>query len=235
MVKQIKVGLVIADVMEYAAWEELISSNAERKDFYNRKGHRFIKTLNGTTYIIDSILCGIGMINATAAAMHLVNNGAEILFNYGLSGGISGVKRGDDVVGTSFLEHDFDLVCCGYKKCEKPEQEYIYYSDENLTKKLLEIGDAKKSGNMASGDRFVSDNTLRDILKNEFSICCCDMETAGIAYVANLTDTPFTCLRRVSDDAGDDATEDYHDMNQKSMFSLAEDIYNLIISLGVNK
>ena len=224
MNKEIKIGLVIADVMEYAAWEEIIGNNAERNDFFARKGHRFIKTVNDTTYIINSILCGIGMINATAAAMYLVDNGVDVLLNYGLSGGISGVKRGDDVVGTSFLEHDFDLVCCGYKKCEKPEQEYIYYSDKTLTKKLLEIGDAKKSGNMASGDKFVSDTVLRDILKNEFSVSCCDMETAGIAYVANLTKTPFACLRRVSDDAGEDATEDYHDMNQKPMISLAEDI-----------
>ena len=231
MINEIKVGLVIADDMEYAAWEELIGTEAQRQDFFARKGHRLIKTVNNKKYIVDSILCGIGMINATAAAMYLVDNGAEILLNYGLSGGISGVKRGDDVVGISFLEHDFDLVCCGFKKCEKPAQEYIYYSDEQLTKKLLKIGDTKKSGNMASGDKFVSDAVLRDTLKNEFSVSCCDMETAGIAYVANLTKTPFATLRRASDDAGDDAIEDYRDMNQKPMISLAKDILNLIISL----
>lgn len=225
--KQIKIGLVIADDMEYAAWEELISTNAVRNDFYSRIGHRYTEEFDDKTIIIDSILCGIGTVNAATAAMHLVENGAKILLNYGLSGGISGVSRGDDVVGVSFLEYDFDLVCCGYKKCEKPSQKYIYEADKELSAILQNIGGNKKLGNMASGDRFVSDPILRDTLKNEFSINCCDMETSSIAYVAHLTNTPFACLRRVSDDAGDDATQDYREMNQKPMSSLAEEILAL--------
>ena len=61
---------------------------------------------------------------------------------------------------------------------------------------------------------------LRDALKKDFGINACDMETAAIAYVASLSDTPFASLRRVSDDAGEDATEDYHDMNNKPMSDL---------------
>lgn len=225
--KVIKVGLVIADDMEYAAWEELLGSHAVRNDFYSRKGHRYTEDLTDKTIVIDSILCGIGTVNAAAAAMHLVESGAEVLLNYGLSGGISGVARGDDVVGISFFEYDFDLVCCGYKKCEKPAQDYIYTADKVLSAKLFNMGVNKKTGRLASGDRFVSDPVLRDTLKNEFSVNCCDMETAAIAYIAHLTDTPFACLRRVSDDAGDDATNDYHEMNQKPMSTLAEDILAL--------
>ena len=63
---------------------------------------------------------------------------------------------------------------------------------------------------------------VKDVLKNEFGINACDMETAAIAYVANLTGTPFASLRRVSDDAGEDATEDYHEMNNRPMSDLPE-------------
>lgn len=232
MLKNIlQVGLVIADEMEYAAWEELIGSAAVKQNFYARKGHRYVLNLGEKQIVTHSILCGIGTVNATAAAMYLVQQGVDIILNYGLSGGISGVRRGEDVIGTSFIEHDFDLVCCGYKPCEKPSQTYIYEADATLCHLLRSTGAAEKSGRMASGDRFVSDPVLRDVLKNDFLVTCCDMETAAIAYVCHLTDTPFACLRRVSDDAGEDATDAYHDMNQKPMISLAEGILTVIRAL----
>ena len=41
----------------------------------------------------------------------------------------------------------------------------------------------------------------------------CDMETAAIAYVCEYSDTPFLSVRRVSDDAGNDAKNAYRAMN----------------------
>ena len=220
MKNELKIGLIIADDMEYAAYEELVAEAAKENNFFSRKGHRYDITVCNKKIIIDSILCGIGTVNAATAAMYLVDNGADILLNYGLSGGVSSVSRGEDVVASSFLEYDFDLTCCGYKACEKPAQDYIYYADEVLSNIISNQGGGLKKCNLASGDRFVSDPALRDVLKNDFGINACDMETAAIAYVASLTNTPFASLRRVSDDAGEDATEDYHDMNNKPMGDL---------------
>ena len=222
MKSELKIGLVVADDMEYAAYEELLSSDLKENNFFIRKGHRYEITVCNKKIVIDSILCGIGTVNATAAAMHLVNSGADILLNYGLSGGISNVSRGEDLVGTSFLEYDFDLTCCGYKSCQKPSQEYIYGADEILSDIISKQGGGLKKAKLASGDRFVSDPDLRDQLKEEFGINSCDMETAAIAYVAHLTGTPFASLRRVSDDAGEEATDAYHDMNNKTMTDLPE-------------
>lgn len=222
MKRELKIGLVVADDMEYAAYEDLILSNAKENNFFNRKGHRFEIEVCNKKIVIDSVLCGIGTVNAAAATMHLIDNGADIILNYGLSGGISGVARGEDIVGTSFLEYDFDLTCCGYKKCEKPAQEYIYFANELICDIISNQGGGLKKCNLASGDKFVSDPVLKNVLKKEFSINACDMETAAIAYVANLTDTHFASLRRVSDDAGEDATEDYHEMNNKPMSDLPE-------------
>ena len=220
MKNELKIGLIVADDMEYAAYEELVYKTAKENNFFSRKGHRYEINECNKKIIIDSILCGIGTVNAATAAMHLVNNGAQILLNYGLSGGVSKVSRGEDVVGVSFLEYDFDLTCCGYKPCEKPAQDYIYHANELISNIISNQGGGLKKCNLASGDRFVSDPVLRDALKNDFLINACDMETAAIAYVANLTNTPFASLRRVSDDAGADATEDYHDMNNKPMVDL---------------
>ena len=225
MKNELKIGLIVADDMEYAAYEKLVGEDATLKNFFARKGHSYEITVCNKKIIIESILCGIGTVNAATAAMYLVDNGADILLNYGLSGGVSSVSRGEDVVGVTFLEYDFDLMCCGYQACEKPAQEYIYYANELLSDIISKQGGNLKKCNLASGDKFVSDPVLRDTLKNDFGINACDMETAAIAYVASLTDTPFASLRRVSDDAGEDATEDYHDMNNKPM----EDLPNLLL------
>ena len=220
MKNELKIGLIIADDMEYEAYEKLVANKAKQSNFFSRKGHRYELTMTNKKIIIDSILCGIGTVNAATAAMHLVDNGSDILLNYGLSGGVSSVSRGEDVVGVSFLEYDFDLTCCGYKACEKPGQDYIYYANELISDIISNQGGGLKKCNLASGDRFVSNPVLRDVLKNDFSINACDMETAAIAYVASLSNTPFASLRRISDDAGEDATEDYHDMNNKPMGDL---------------
>ena len=191
MKNELKIGLIIADDMEYAAYEELVADKAKENNFFSRKGHRYEITVCNKKIIIDSILCGIGTVNAATAAMHLVDDGADILLNYGLSGGVSAVSRGEDVVGVSFLEYDFDLTCCGYKACEKPAQDYVYYANELLSDVISNQGGGLKKCNLASGDRFVSDPVLRDLLKNNFGINACDMETAAIAYVASLSNTPF--------------------------------------------
>ena len=62
---------------------------------------------------------------------------------------------------------------------------------------------------MACGDCFVSSNKLRDWLREDLKVICCDMETGAIASAANLYGVPFATLRQVSDDAGDDAVADY--------------------------
>lgn len=224
------VGLIIADDKEYAAYEELMGDELCRNDFFGRKGHRAVLQKGKKMIIINSILCGIGTVNAAVAAMYLVNTGSEILLNYGLSGGISGVSKGEDVVGASFIEYDFDLECCGYKKCEKPLQRYIYLSNREITEMISNQGGGLKWVNVASGDKFVSDPNLRDTLKNEFDINACDMETAAIAYVAYLTGKSFACLRRISDDAGEDATDSYHDMNNKPMTDLPKLLIETVTS-----
>ena len=100
-----KIGIIVADIDEYKPLENYIEKgDFEVYSFLGRKGHKFC--VNDTEVI--SILCGIGKVNATAAAMHLVDVGCDYILNFGLSGGISGVRRGDISIPTRFLEHDFD-------------------------------------------------------------------------------------------------------------------------------
>ena len=79
-----------------------------------------------------------------------------------------------------------------------------------------------KCGTAVSGDCFVCDDVLRNSLKENFQAMSCDMETAAIAYVCSFSNVPFLALRRISDDAGNDAETSYRDMNTSNATLLSD-------------
>ena len=233
----LKIGIVVADVDEYKTLADYISTiTAKEYSYLQRKGHRFnVTTDNGTASVV-SLLCGIGKVNAAAATAHLIDEGCNIILNYGLSGGIDGVRRGEIMICDRFLEHDFDLTGIGYKLCEKPGQKYIYETDTSLLKLFGEFLPEVKCGTAVTGDRFVCDEDLRIRLKTDFSAMSCDMETAAMAYVCDFSNTPFLALRRISDDAGDNAVDSYKEMNTSNETVLSDliiDFCKKIIDSGL--
>lgn len=210
----LKIGIVIADEDEYAPLRKRLEElSAERCNFYKREGHKFCFSDEGRTVEVRTVLCGIGMVNAAAATTFLVNEGSDIILNSGLSGGISGISKGEVMVGTEYVEHDFDLTPLGYKMCQKPLQEYVYKADNTLVDIISQIYPSMKKGVAVSGDSFISDNKKKEFLKNEFNAMSCDMESAAVAYVCSLAGIRFAAIRKISDDAGDDASSSYQDVN----------------------
>ncbi len=228
----LKIGIIVADDDEYAPLQQFIESGSfESYSFLGRKGHKFsVASENGQAQVI-SILCGIGKVNAAAAAAHLVDMGCDILLNFGLSGGISGIGKGELCLPDRFLEHDFDLTGIGYKLCEKPSQKYIYDANKALISLFCDNVADVKCGTAVSGDRFVCDADLRNTLKTQFGAMSCDMETAAIAYVCDFAAVPFLSLRRISDDAGADALDSYRAMNTSGETVLSDLILMLIKSV----
>lgn len=225
----LKVGIIIADEDEYAPLRKRVEElSAYRDDFYKREGHSFSFFEDGKTIKVHTVLCGIGMVNAAAAATHLANEGCDIILNSGLSGGISGIRRGEIMVGTEYIEHDFDLTPLGYPLCKKPLQEYIYKGDGTLIKIFCNLYPDIKKGVAVSGDSFISDEGKKNFFKTEFSAMSCDMESAAAAYVCSLADIPYLAIRRISDDAGYDATEGYTKMNELKESVLIDILINTV-------
>ncbi len=202
-----RIGLIIADESEYVMLRDMAEkTSAERHDFFAREGHIFNLSENIKLY---TVLCGVGMVNAAAAATYFATMELDAILSFGLSGGISGIKRNEFMVGTEYIEHDFDLTPLGYKPCEKPLQENVYKGDAALNQLFTENYSFIKSGVVVSGDSFICDDDKRNFLKETFHAMSCDMESAAIAYVANLAGIPYTTLRKISDDAGDSASDSY--------------------------
>ena len=208
--KDFKIGIVVADCDEYAPFVEAVDGFApQRYEYFSRNAISFDMG-NATVICIN---CGIGKVNAATAATRLADIGCTYILNYGLSGGISRVKRGEVALPDKFLEHDFDLTGIGYKPCEKPSQKYIYDADKKLLAAAQKAIGECTHGTAVCGDRFICNASDRDFLRDTFDATTCDMETAAIASVCDMAGIPYLSLRRVSDDAGDDAYVTYNDMN----------------------
>lgn len=216
---KIKIGVIIADSDEYTPFVEAVSENAlQPYEYFGRQAVAF----NLHSSEIVCLNCGIGKVNAAIAAAHLIDSGCKYILNFGLSGGVSGVRKGSLVLPDKFLEHDFDLTGIGYKPCEKPGQRYIYEADAELSKKALSVLGEAARGTAVCGDRFICSEADRDFLSKTFGATTCDMETAAIAAACDMARVPFLSLRRVSDDAGEDAYVSYSDMNVNDGMTLAQ-------------
>ena len=230
MKENIKVGILIADTCEYEPVEAYAEDYlACRNDFYSRKGHAF--KIAGDRGIIDvqTVLCGIGMVNAAAAAVWLAND-CDIIINTGFSGGLHGCDPGDIVAGEQYIEHDFDLTSIGYDPGMKPDQASVYECDALLLNHFCNVAPELKTGVMASGDHFVCDNEEATKLKRLWNAMACDMESAAAAYVANLAGKRFIAIRQISDNADNDAADVYNESKEQCNRSAFE-----IVAEGIER
>ena len=206
----LRIGLVIADIDEYRHLYQFMGDDARESSVASLLGHKF--TFKGKTQDISvfSVCSGIGKVNA-ASASALIAHDCDIIINAGLSGGFGKTFKYDIVLGTDFVEHDFDLSPIGYSMSVKPGDEGRLSADKNYSEDILAKFSFVKSGTFVTGDKFVCTKELHDVLTEAFSPIACDMESAAVAHSARLFDKPFISIRMVSDGADDDSAETYTD------------------------
>lgn len=149
---------------------------------------------------------GIGKVNAALATMQLIRQFApDLVINTGVAGGTgSDAKILDVVVGERIAYHD---VWCGPETLEgQAAQCPLYFvSDSKVTALPVLHGNPHiRHGLIASGDIFVSDPAVVAHIKKMYpEVLAVDMESAAIAHTCFLLNTPFFCLRVVSDTPGE--------------------------------
>lgn len=209
-----KIALIIADDGEFAP----IVEKAEHYGYKESSllGCRCIefKISENTEFI--AVLCGIGKVNAAAATAAVCTGiKPDAVLNFGLSGAISGVHKNDVVIGTKFLEHDFDLTPLGREIGTKPQAVSHFTPDSDLVRSLKAAAGFAKECVFVSGDCFVCDSDKKKFLTDKFNAGCCDMESAAVASVCYSANIPFASFRLLSDDADENAAESYRTENEK--------------------
>lgn len=211
-----KVAIVVAMQSEFDLVSHILSDVEELTINHApaKKG-----MLHGQEIIL--LRSGIGKVNAGVQVNEIIRVfQPDYLINSGVAGGIgSTLNVADIVVSTQCVYHD---VWCGEGEWGQVQGFPLFFnSSEVLVQKLKEI-EAKRQGAenkmvfglICTGDQFIADEALLKGIKNRYPEGqAVDMESAAMAQVCHLHNTPFLSLRIISDTPGmnSDNTSQYMD------------------------
>ncbi len=202
------IGIIGAMTIEIEGLKELMTEKEERII----SGTVFTKGKLGDKDIVVTV-CGEGKVNAAMSAQTMcLAFSPDIIINTGVAGGLAdGLKIGDIVVATSVVEHDMDMSPLGFQKGYICGVDGIYMDcDANivdiLSDSVSSCGISYKTGVIASGDQFISDNDKKEWLKETFNAYACEMEGGAIGHVCVRNNIPFGVLRAISDGGDDEAS-----------------------------
>lgn len=163
-------------------------------------------------------LSGIGKVNAAIAAQKIIDaHQPDLVYFSGVAGAVSEeLRRGDVVIATFLIQHDFDLTAFGYDRGVVPNTDCSV--DDDYTMQLMEAskqaGFDVKMGGMLSGDIFMEKLDSKKKLGKRYQALCCDMESAAAAVACTSSSVPFVCSRIISDDISDNA-DDYSENEEE--------------------
>lgn len=123
----------------------------------------------------------------------------DAIINIGLAGSLSShLEFGDVVVVTHTVEHD------GVIEGDNEAQARLYPLFDLITVEHPEL----KRGILVTGDQFVASGTMRESLQAKGGQLV-DMEWAALAKVAHHYQKPLIALKVISDNADEDAGENF--------------------------
>ena len=162
---------------------------------------------NKKIYVVES---GIGKVNAAATTQKLIDKyNVDIIINSGCAGAlVESVKVMDVVVASYLTYHDFKPV--RVMKYSVPDNGCVISDKHLIDVAIAVLKDNNINyhiGPMASGDSFITNNELRDQVKEETNAIAVDMESTSIGHIARKNHVPFLIIRTISDFA--DGEDDF--------------------------
>ena len=164
-------------------------------------------------------VCGIGKVNAAAATMKAIGEGATEIWNFGFAGGFDpSMSVGDIVAISSAVEYDFDLAKLNGTRIGQLNERNSPY---------IPLSDAD-GAIMATGDHF-NDSDADLALLAELGATVRDMEGAAIAHVCEKEGVACHSVKCISDVHGKGSmTEQYLDSIPFCQKRLAEAVCRLL-------
>ena len=152
------------------------------------------------------VRCGIGLVNAAAAAAVAIHVAKPVaLVSAGSAGGVGlHVRVADVVVGSHYLYSGADARAFGYLLGQVPGMPEVYRAEEALHDAAMaaQVDSTLVTGTVISGDMFIDAERI-DAVRAQFpSAVSTDMESAALAHTAHLYGVPFVSVRGVSDLCG---------------------------------
>lgn len=202
-------------------------------------GMSFFKgAVKGTKLVL--VRSGIGKVNAGICTQILASvYGVDTVINTGIAGSLNAdIDIGDIVISTSLVQYDVDARNFGYKLGEIPRMNIVEFpADKYLIDKTqsvfdsLGLGIKLYKGMVATGDKFVSEDSLKAEIISNFHAYCVEMEGAAIAQAAMLNNMACVVIRAISDKADNSADVDYRSFEAKAIENMSKISLALVDSL----
>ena len=197
-----KIGLIAAMSGELNA---LLESMGEVTPLPAPNGKRVLYAKQGDKeiYLAES---GIGEIYSTMAAQHLITAyGVEAIINFGVCGSLKKKHTLKKTVILSSVVHyemdtsDLDGVEVG-RYAHLPS---VYIPlDKSLIEKAQAFDPTIETAICASGNKFVTKESDKRYLTEQFDADVCEMESAGIALTCMANNVPCLLIKAISDGEG---------------------------------
>ena len=177
--------------------------------------------------------CGIGKVFAAICAQTMIlEYKPSVVINSGVAGSLTkdlGVLN--VAIANNVVQHDMDTSALGDPKGFVSGINVVYFeANSNVVKALQKSADfvscKSLSGTIATGDKFISVQSEKKSLNEEFGAIACEMEGGAIGHTCYVNNVPFGILRAISD--GDGAEMDYMTFAEKAANQSIEIVKNFI-------
>ncbi len=178
---------------------------------------------------------GIGKVNAAIQVTELIAKySPNYIINSGVAGGIDTSLRQADIVAAANTAYH-DVWCGGGHWGQVQGLPLLFPADQHLIDTIKKINNPNiKIGLTLTGDQFITDNQQLQHIKETFPQgLAVDMESAAMAHVCYIQNTPFLSLRIISDTPGsdkDNATQynDFFANAPQQTFKVLQELIKLI-------
>lgn len=177
------------------------------------------------------VTSGVGKVNAARSSQILLDNfDIDFVFNIGVAGGTNDKLNILDIVASDKLvQYDFDITAFNHDMGYIPNIGVYINSDKNMLKYIKDNYDVK-IGNIASADRFVTNEEISKKLYYDFNAYAVEMEGASVAQVCYLCNKPFIVVRCISDIPGDNNKMNYEEFLESSSDKVSKLLYDILIN-----
>ena len=203
------VGIIAAMNIEL----ELIKSKLDNITEEKAGGIIFYRGFYKNSEVVCAV-CGIGKVFAAMCAeAMIIKYKPSVIINTGVAGALSkDLKQLDCTVAEKCVQYDMDTSPLGDPVGMISGINRIYFeADKDYSDVLMSCYGKTKPVycTIASGDAFVCDKDKKEYITKTFGASVCDMESAAIAHVCYVAETPFVISRVISDNADDNANLDF--------------------------
>lgn len=186
---------------------------------------------------VVSVVCGVGKVYSASCTQLLISKfSPSEMYMTGICGGLGNELSGVHlVIPERTLQHDVQSPGSSNDPWDLYEGRSAYCMPDSLLLRrfrdfILTSTIPTHFGMVVSGDQRIRSTERSDFLRREFNAIAVDQEIAAFAHVCTLNQTPFLCVKAVSDKADEQTEQDQQKYKLQACDLASETIVEFVMA-----